>query len=196
VIWRALALGIASLGLMALSDGNRPPAFTVDAPQGKFDGWEASAAGYVGLRARITVLSLGPYGEWSPGITATIEGDRRSVGLMAYSQGDGWLLEVYAQLGLDDEDAGTTWFRTLLDPARPFSVELRWTREGQVCLTIEQAGKSESLLFALQEAPLQMGLYGSSGSYNFSEIEPIALPDGQNREAADAKLRAGCAPIS
>lgn len=196
MIWRALALGIASLGLMALSDGNRPPAFTVDAPQGKFDGWEASIEGYVGLRARITVLSLGPYGEWSPGITAAIDGDRRSVGLQAYSGGEDWPLQVYAQLGLDGEDAGTTWFRTLLDPTLPFSVELRWTREGQVCLTIEQAGKSESLLFALQEAPLQMGLYGSSGSYNFSEVEPIVLPAGQNREAADATLKAGCAPIS
>lgn len=196
MIRRLAVLGLAAFTLMALSPENQPPAFTVTASQGNYDGWEASTQGYIGLKARVTVLALGPYGPWSPGVTGSVDDNHHSIALMAYSHGEGYPLEVYAQLGLDREDAGLTWFRTILDPMLPFDLELRWTSDGQVCLSVKQAGRGESLMFSLGGPPVTMALYGSSGSFQFSAIEQISLPAGQDRAAADAALKAGCVAIS
>ena len=196
MIGRRAILGVAALGLMALSPENQPPAFTVTAEQGYYDGWESSTQGYVGLKARVTVLELGPYGRWSPGITGAVEDKHRSVSLQAYSYAEGYPIEVSAMLAIDEEEAGVTFFQTILDPARPFDIELRWTSDGLVCLSVRQADRGESLMFPLGGSPSNMGLYGSGGSFQFSAIEQIALPAGQDRASVDAGLKTGCVPIS
>lgn len=198
MIGRAALLAVASFGLMAQARQERfPSSFTIDAPQGQFDGWEEDdAQSYVAVRARITTLRLGPYGDWSPGVTLNVDDNQRSVALKAYSDAEGLPLEVYAQLVVDQEDAGVTPFDIVLDPAQPFDVELRWTSDGHVCMTVKQSGRSESLMYPLGAPPANIGLYGSSGSYRFDAVEQITLSAGQNRADVDAALKVGCTPIS
>lgn len=196
MIARAVALSVAALGLMAQSPEDLPSTFTIDAPQGKFSGWDDAVDDFVALRARVTVLKLGPYGEWLPGINVSIDADQRIVALKAYSGEEGWPLDVYAQLGVDDEEVGATPFNTVLDPAQPFDLELRWSKDGHVCMSITQSGHSESRMVSLGAPPAIMSLYGSGGSFQFSAIEQIELPAGEDRESADNALKAGCAPIS
>ncbi len=196
MIWRAVALGVAALGLMAQSPDKLPSTFTVDAAQGHFSGWDDTVQDYVALKARVTVLKLGPYGEWLPGINVSVYTDQRTVNLTAYSGAEGLPLDVYGQLGVDDEEVGATPFDIILDPAQPFDLELRWTSDGQVCMSVSQFGRGESRMLALGAPPASMGLNGSSGSFRFEAIEQLVLPAGQDRATADAALKAGCLALS
>lgn len=194
---RLAALGFAAFGLMAMSPENAMPDFTLTARQGEYSESVVSALSYVAFKARVTVLELGPYGKWSSGVFASVRAGPRFASLKAFSRAEGLPLVVYAERGIDgQEEGGIAPFRAILDPALPFEVELRWTSDGHVCMSVTQSGQRESMLFPLGATPSQMKLGGSSGSFRFEVIEQSTMPAGADRESADKALKAGCAPIS
>lgn len=169
------ALVLASaIGLEALAAGQQPSAITLDAPPGHFEEWKNDAEGFIGIKARVTVVKAVRGGAWSPGITAIVASGSQQV-MMQVALVRAEAPMVIAAVKFDGQtEISRFYFKLKLDSLRPFDVHMRWTEDGEVCLAASQFGNAEFHRMELSNAAESVSFHGVGGEYRLDPVELVS----------------------
>lgn len=171
---------------------------TIDVPQGHYDEWYPDTIeGAYALKTKVTSVRLGPYGEYSPMFAQTIQNGSQHLMLKVSSRAARWPQHAFAQ-HLDEKRQlliAEENFALQISASTTVDLTLSWTRDGTVCMTVEQGGKVETRLMKLNGAPTSAALFASSGAFRFDEVELVPRPAGDAAEQ-DFAIKANCVPVS